>query len=118
MANFSCPSGEVFYTASIIWAAIGPRRILPGDVVHASLQHQWLIGGACPLVLRLLLEQWPKSPLRLINLPVILNGNAIPPGTPLNFMALFVVAAGGCDSTISSVTGSVANGSDSRTQCR
>ncbi|KUI68534.1 Sexual differentiation process protein isp4 [Cytospora mali] len=92
MANFSCPSGEVFYTASVIWGVIGPKRVFSGDAMYASLQYWWLIGGVCPIILWLLLKRWPKSPLRLINLPVIFNGNAnIPPATPLNYMAWFVV---------------------------
>lgn len=88
IANFTCPSGEVFYTASIIWGLISPQRIFSGDGLYTSLQYFWIVGAACPVILWLILKRWPKSSLRFLNIPVIFNGNAqIPPATPLNYMA-------------------------------
>jgi hypothetical protein len=47
---FTCPSTEVFGTASIIWGVIGPQRqFAPAQVYHA-LTFFFLIGALCPLI--------------------------------------------------------------------
>ncbi|KAH8646224.1 small oligopeptide transporter [Xylariales sp. PMI_506] len=93
-ADFTCPSGEVFGTASVIWGLIGPKRIFGADGMYKQLNWFWLIGAALPVIHWFALKKWPRSVLRYANIPVILNGNAmIPPATPLNYMAWFSVGA-------------------------
>jgi OPT family oligopeptide transporter len=82
----------VFFTASVIWGLIGPNRIFGSDGIYKNLQYFWLIGAALPVIHWAALKKWPKSVLRYVNIPVILNGNAnIPPATPTTYMSWFIV---------------------------
>lgn len=35
--DYTCPNGEVFFTASIIWDAIGPARMFSPGSTYSSL---------------------------------------------------------------------------------
>ncbi|CAJ2503875.1 Uu.00g112690.m01.CDS01 [Anthostomella pinea] len=60
--GYSCPGGKVFYTASIIWGAIGPALIT------------WFLA-----------RRYPKSLFRYVNVPLIFGGAGyIPPATAYN----------------------------------
>lgn len=81
-SNYTCPGSRVFFTASIIWGAIGPARIFSGKAIYASLQWFWLVGAITPIVTWLLARRWPKSLWRYVNTPVIYGGpGLLPPAT-------------------------------------
>ncbi|KAH8671619.1 small oligopeptide transporter [Xylariales sp. PMI_506] len=93
-AEFTCPAGRVFFTASIIFGLIGPLRIFGSSSIYSKLNWFWLIGAALPIIHWAALKKWPRSVLRYLNVPVLLNGNAlIPPANPLNYGAWFTVGA-------------------------
>ncbi|KAF4541792.1 putative small oligopeptide opt family protein [Lasiodiplodia theobromae] len=91
-ARFTCPNGRVFFNASIIWGAIGPRRMFSGDATYAGLQWFWLIGAVTPVVFYVLARRFPHSPARYLNAPVMFGQlNYIPPATPLIYWAWAIV---------------------------
>lgn len=80
--SYTCPGGRVFFTASIVWGAIGPARMFSGNALYASLQWFWLVGALAPVATWLIARRWPKSFWRYINMPVIFGGaGALPPAT-------------------------------------
>lgn len=79
---YTCPGSRVFFTASIIWGAIGPARIFSGNALYSSLQWFWLVGAVTPIITWLLARRWPKSIWRYVNTPVIFGGSGLlPPAT-------------------------------------
>lgn len=86
--SFSCPGINVFFTASVIWGAIGPARMFSGAALYSPLQWFWLVGFITPIITWLLARRYPKSFWRYVNMPVIFSGNGmIPPATPFNYFA-------------------------------
>ncbi|KAI1339360.1 small oligopeptide transporter [Xylariaceae sp. FL0016] len=85
--SYTCPGGNVFYTASIIWGAIGPARMFSGDALYASLQYFWLVGAITPVIGWLLARRYPKSLFRYISFPLIFGGSGqIPPATAYTYL--------------------------------
>ncbi|KAI1473658.1 small oligopeptide transporter [Daldinia eschscholtzii] len=85
--NYVCPNGRVFYTASIIWGAIGPARMFSGNAIYSSLQWFWLVGAVTPVITWFLARRAPKSIFRLINMPLIFGGSGwIPPATAYTYL--------------------------------
>ncbi|KAI2617053.1 small oligopeptide transporter [Hypoxylon sp. NC1633] len=88
--NYTCPNGRVFYTASIIWGAIGPARMFSRDAVYSSLQWFWLAGAIAPVITWFLARRAPKSMFgfaRSINMPVVFGGpGMIPPASAYTYL--------------------------------
>ncbi|KAI0007044.1 small oligopeptide transporter [Xylariaceae sp. FL0662B] len=85
--NYICPGGRVFYTASIIWGAIGPARVFSGEALYSSLQWFWLVGAVTPVITWFLARRFPKSIFRYFNMPLIFGGSGqIPPATVYNYL--------------------------------
>ncbi|ODA78576.1 hypothetical protein RJ55_05958 [Drechmeria coniospora] len=90
--SYTCPSGRVFYTASVVWGAIGPARIFSHGAIYSSLQWFWLVGAATPIITWLLARRWPKSIWRYVCTPVIYGGTGLlPPATVYIFLCWGVV---------------------------
>lgn len=90
--NYTCPGGRVFYTASVIWGAIGPARIFSHGALYSSLQWFWLVGAATPIVTWLMARRWPKSFWRYVSAPVIFGGSGLlPPATVYIYLCWGVV---------------------------
>lgn len=77
--DYTCPNSRVFYTASVVWGAIGPARIFSGNALYSSLQWFWLIGALTPIITWLCARRWPKSFWRYVNTPVIYGGSGLLP---------------------------------------
>lgn len=85
--NYTCPGGRVYFTASVVWGAIGPARIFSGKAIYSSLQWFWLVGIATPIFTWLMARRWPKSLWRYVNTPVIFGGSGmLPPAGVYNFL--------------------------------
>lgn len=81
-ASTACPGAKVFYTASVVWGAIGPARIFSPGAIYGSLQYFWLIGAATPVIFWLIARKWPRGPARYLMAPLIFGGSGmIPPAT-------------------------------------
>ena len=90
--KFTCPSTEVFGTASIIWGVIGPARQFSVGQIYQALCLFFLIGAIAPVVGWALNKKWPNTWVRFINFPVIFSGTGlIPPATAINYAPWAVV---------------------------
>jgi OPT family small oligopeptide transporter len=90
--HFSCPNGRVFFNASIIWGAIGPQRIFSPGALYAPMLWFFLAGLILPVLIYIGARAYPKSPIRLLNAPLIFGGaGLIPPATPLNYLSWGIV---------------------------
>jgi len=80
--QFTCPSAKVFFTASVVWGAIGPARMFSGKALYSSMQWFWLIGAVAPVVSWFLARRFPRSIWRYVNFPLIFGGSGwLPPAT-------------------------------------
>jgi OPT family small oligopeptide transporter len=80
--HYTCPNANTFYTASVVWGAIGPGRIFSPGSIYSSMQWYWLIGAALPVITYVIARKWPRSFVRYIHVPLMLGGTGyIPPAT-------------------------------------
>lgn len=90
--NFTCPNGKVFFTASVIWGVIGPKRIFSPGGLYASLNWFWLAGAALPVAIYAAARAFPRSSIRFLSAPIIFGGTGqIPPATALNYLSWSLV---------------------------
>ena len=86
--KFTCPGGQVFFSASVIWGLIGPQRIFSPGMIYSGLFWFFLLGLLLPIVFFFTAKRFPKSPIKYLNAPLILGGTgSIPPATPLNYLS-------------------------------
>jgi len=62
--SYTCPGGNVFFTASVIWGAIGPRRIFSPGSLYSPLLWYFFLGAVLPFVTYFAARRWPKSPAK------------------------------------------------------
>ncbi|CAO3658089.1 unnamed protein product [Umbelopsis ramanniana] len=83
---FTCPSAHTFYSASIIWGAIGPHKLFAGDSPYSSMLYFFLIGAVLPIPFYFLSRRYPNSWIKYVHIPLIFNATGMmPPAVPLNF---------------------------------
>jgi OPT family small oligopeptide transporter len=84
--HFICPGSNTFFTASIIWGAIGPARIFGPGQEYSSLMWGFLVGAAAPIPFYFLAKKYPHSLFKYVNAPVFFAGlGNVPPATGINF---------------------------------
>ncbi|EON98785.1 putative small oligopeptide opt family protein [Phaeoacremonium minimum UCRPA7] len=80
--SYTCANAKVFYTASVVWGAIGPARMFSGSALYSNLQWFWLVGAVTPVITWFFARRHPKSLWRYVNLPLVFGGSGwIPPAT-------------------------------------
>ncbi|KAJ5580067.1 uncharacterized protein N7459_006052, partial [Penicillium hispanicum] len=85
-AHFTCPNGSAFFSSSIVWGVIGPKRIFGPNAIYTPIMYFWLIGAALPVAFYVVMRVFPRSKARYLNAPVMLGAMAwLPPATPLSF---------------------------------
>jgi len=90
--HYTCPGGRVFFTASIIWGAIGPARIFSGKAIYHNLQWFWLVGALAPVLTWILARRWPRSIWRYVSTPLIFGGaGLLPPASVYIYLCWAVV---------------------------
>ncbi|SNX86611.1 probable oligopeptide transporter [Melanopsichium pennsylvanicum] len=90
--SFTCPHISVFYTASLVWGAIGPARMFGSDSIYRPMYWAMLFGALIPVPFWLLARRFPRSWIRYISWPVIFAGvSYIPPASGINYSAWFMV---------------------------
>ncbi|KZT18817.1 small oligopeptide transporter [Neolentinus lepideus HHB14362 ss-1] len=90
--GFSCPSTEVFGTASIIWGVIGPALQFSKGQIYYALTWFFLIGAVAPVVPWAITRKYPNSFWKYVNLPVIFTGTGlIPPASAVNYVPWAIV---------------------------
>jgi OPT family oligopeptide transporter len=88
---FVCPSTTTFYTASLLWGAIGPRRLFSIGQIYSPLLLFFPIGFLLPFPFYYAARRYPRSFLRYINFPVFFNGaSVLPPASGINFSSWFL----------------------------
>ncbi|CAK7324482.1 unnamed protein product [Dovyalis caffra] len=90
---WTCPGGEVFYNASIIWGVVGPLRMFTSHGVYPEQNWWFLIGFLAPIPTWLLARKYPeKKWIKLIHMPLILSATAgMPPARTVHFWSWGVV---------------------------
>lgn len=78
--RFTCAGTRSFFSASIIWGAIGPKRVF--NNIYPTLKYTFLIGALIPIPF-FLLEKYTKWG-KYVNIIVLLNGALS--WAPQNFM--------------------------------
>ncbi|ROW08766.1 hypothetical protein VPNG_06405 [Cytospora leucostoma] len=71
--EFTCQSTSVFFTASVVWGAVGPKRMFSHGTYSATLWG-FLIGAVLPVPFYFLAKRFPNSWVRQIHIPVLLSG--------------------------------------------
>ncbi|PSR88582.1 OPT family small oligopeptide transporter, partial [Coniella lustricola] len=90
--QYTCANQKVFYTASVIWGAIGPRRMFSEGAMYNGLRWFWLLGAVTPLVTWFFARKYPMSLWRYIHVPLILGGSGyLPPATTYIYLCWGVV---------------------------
>ena len=88
--QWTCPSAQVFFTASAIWGAIGPARMFGGGAMYSGLQWFWLAGAVVPVISWFFARRYPRSLWRYVNVPLLFGGSGwIPPITTYNYLYEF-----------------------------
>lgn len=84
--HFTCPIGSAFFTNSIVWGVIGPRRMLGAGSMYVNFNWFWLVGGAMPIILWICTKKLKVKFLENIHPPVIFGSLGwLPPATPLTY---------------------------------
>jgi len=84
--GFRCPGSTTFYTSSIIWGAVGPRRIFSPGAPYSSLLWFFPVGILAPIPFYFLARRFPLSFYRYVNIPVFFAGlSAMPPASGINY---------------------------------
>ncbi|XP_074591008.1 oligopeptide transporter 5-like [Curcuma longa] len=90
---WTCPGDAVFFSSSVIWGVVGPRRMFGPGSIYSGLNYFFLLGLLAPAVVYLFHRLFPeKKWIRLINFPVIFAAAGfIPPVKAINFNCWFIV---------------------------
>ncbi|EMG48591.1 hypothetical protein G210_0806 [Candida maltosa Xu316] len=70
--KFTCPNGRTFYSASVLWGVIGPKKVFNG--LYPILQYCFLIGFllAFPCII---IKKWgPKNVVKYFEPSIIIGG--------------------------------------------
>ncbi|KAK9475197.1 OPT oligopeptide transporter protein-domain-containing protein [Dipodascopsis tothii] len=70
--RFTCPGPRTYYSASVMWGVIGPKRMFNG--LYPILQWCFLIGALVPLPFYFLTRRYPR--LRKVN-PILICGGML-----------------------------------------
>lgn len=85
---WSCPGDDVFYSASIIWGVIGPKRMFTKEGNYGRMNWFFLIGLLTPVPVWLFSRKFPKHKwISLINMPIIFSGaGGLLPARSVNYI--------------------------------
>ncbi|KAF7558512.1 hypothetical protein G7046_g5648 [Stylonectria norvegica] len=90
--HFTCPNGRAFFSSSIVWGVIGPRRMFGEGGMYAVINWFWLIGAGLPIALYLATKVLKISFFQHFSAPIMLGAMAwLPPATPLSFSSWAIV---------------------------
>ncbi|CAF1332849.1 unnamed protein product [Didymodactylos carnosus] len=81
--DWTCPNANTFFSASIIWGAIGPIKMFGKGSLYGSLLYLFLIGAFLPVIFWLLMKQFPKQKwLKHVHFPIMLTATSMMPPAP------------------------------------
>ncbi|KAJ7889565.1 OPT-domain-containing protein [Mycena olivaceomarginata] len=70
--HFICPGINTFFTASVLWGTLGPKRMFGAGGIYNSLLYCFLIGAVIPIPFYVLRKRFKI--FEYIHLPVIIAG--------------------------------------------
>ncbi|KAJ5658104.1 OPT oligopeptide transporter [Penicillium longicatenatum] len=73
-SGFNCEGYTTFFTSSVIWGAIGPKRLFAEGMMYNATLYGFLCGSLLPVPFYLLSKYYPKSGFRYIYSPLLLYG--------------------------------------------
>lgn len=74
VSRFTCPGYQTYFSASVIWGAIGPRRIYSSGGIYDSLLWFFLIGAVAPVPVWYMAKRRNPGVWKYINVPVFVSG--------------------------------------------
>lgn len=90
--RFTCPTVNIFYTASIIWGAIGVERSFGPKSPYHWLFYGLVVGAVLPLLTWYLSRKLKWAAMRYISVPIVFVGMSLaPPASGINFTSAIVV---------------------------
>lgn len=86
--GWTCPSTEVFGTASVIWGVIGPSRQLSRGQIYYALVFCFIIGLVCPIIAYYISRKFRRNGwLSYLTFPIIFSGTGyMPPASAVNYV--------------------------------
>ncbi|KAH9318569.1 hypothetical protein KI387_020338 [Taxus chinensis] len=87
-SEFTCPGDAVFYSASIIWGLVGPRRVFGNLGIYEKTNWFFLLGAVAPVFVWLIRKKFPNTKwLQYIHTPILIGATGnMPPAKPVNFI--------------------------------
>ncbi|CAN1753502.1 Oligopeptide transporter 1 [Linum perenne] len=84
---WTCPGSDVFYSASIIWGVVSPRRMFGDLGIYKEQYWFFLVGALAPVPVWFLSRKFPeKRWIKLIHMPVILGASSsMPPARAVHY---------------------------------
>ena len=110
--SFTCPQATTFFTASVVWGAVGPQRLFERGQLYSANLFFFLIGAVAPIPIYFLARRYPGGPWKFFNAPIFFVGTAnIPPATAIKYdlkviRSLITVTLHGVLSVLSSILSS------------
>jgi OPT family small oligopeptide transporter len=72
--SFSHLGTHIFFTASVIWGAVGARRIFGDGGIYHPLEYGFLVGALLPVPFYFLTKKFPRSWVKYVHVPLMLAG--------------------------------------------
>lgn len=86
--QFTCPYGNTFFTASVVWGLIGPARSFNPGMIYHSVLWFFLLGLLLPIAVFVGAKVWPNSRIKAVCAPLVIGGSGyIPPATPISYLS-------------------------------
>ncbi|CAF2776029.1 unnamed protein product [Rotaria sp. Silwood2] len=91
--SWKCPNANTFFSASIIWGAIGPIKMFGKGATYSCLLYGFLIGAVLPVLGWILTIKFPNIKwFKHIHFPIMLSATAMmPPAPPGNYPSWLLV---------------------------
>ncbi|KAJ7159352.1 OPT-domain-containing protein [Mycena crocata] len=70
--HFTCPDINTFFTASVLWGSLGPKRMFGAGGIYNGLLYFFLIGAILPFPVYFLRKRFKV--LEYLHIPVLLTG--------------------------------------------
>lgn len=70
--KFICPNSQVFYSASVLWGVIGPKKVFSG--LYPIMQYAFLIGALLPIPCILFKKYGPRKVAKYFQPTVLIGG--------------------------------------------
>ncbi|KNA19700.1 hypothetical protein SOVF_058850 [Spinacia oleracea] len=90
---WTCSYDKTFYSASVIWGLVGPRRIFGNLGYYSHINWFFLLGAIAPCLVWVATKAFPRQKwIGLINMPVLMGATMMmPPASAVNFISWIIV---------------------------